>query len=131
MAKRMHAIQAYSPRIKLSTPLDIEYVSEFIAGRSSLNMGDVKNVFREIREALLHYFSVGQSVQMDDVGIFRPVIARDGSLRINFKADRKLIRKLNDAETNLNIKCKDMIGKTDADYIARWNDEHPDDPVED
>lgn len=131
MAKRMHAIQAYSPRIKLDTPLDINYISKFIAGRSSNNRGTVKNILSELHECLLHYFSIGQSIMLDEVGIFRPVIARDGSIRINFKPDRKLIKALNGLELNIKIKRKDMIGKSDEDCIARWNKEHPDDPVVD
>lgn len=129
MAKKMNAVQAYSPRLKLQKPVEINDISEFIAGRTGRVRSTIKEVLGEIHETLLFYLAMGKPVKLEEVGIFRPVIANDGSLRINFLPDQELIKKFNKKGVDTEIKCKDMIGTTNEEKITRWNDEHPDDPV--
>lgn len=130
MATKFHATQAYSPRLKLSEPVEINEVAQFISGRSNQLRGTIKDVLSELAECFVHFFHSQQPVKLLEVGIFRPVMARDGSIRINFKPDKDLLRKLNMEDTKGAIKCKEMIGKSDEEFIARWNKEHPDDKIE-
>lgn len=131
MAKKMNAVQAYSPRLKLLKPVEISEVSEFISGRTGRVKSTIKEILGEIHESLLFFLSMGKPVKLEDVGIFRPVLANDGSLRINFLPDQSLIKKFNNKGIDSEIKCKDMIGTTREEKITRWNNEHPDDPVGD
>lgn len=130
MATKFHATQAYSPRIKLSEPVEINEVSDFISGRSSYKRGMIKDILSEMAECFIHFFHTRQPVKLEEVGIFRPVMAKDGSIRINFKPDKRLLKKLSNKGINGPIKCKEMIGKSDEEFIARWNEEHPDDKIE-
>ena len=55
----------------------------------------------------------------------------NGTIKLVHWPDKQLIRRLNKkGEFIGKIVNKDMIGKDSAALIARWNEEHPDDPIE-
>ncbi len=125
----MNAVQAYSPRIKLMKPVQMNDIANFIAGRSGRVKGSIKDVLSELHETFMHYLCIGKPVKLEEVGIFRPVMANDGTIRISFLPDPTLISKMNKKGVDAKIKCQDMIGTTSEEKIVRWNKEHPDDPV--
>jgi len=81
--------------------------------------------------SIVHFSKKGIPLKFDGIGIFKPGIDAKGNLRINFKKDKDLTEALMKEKPlpDLVIKNRDMIGKSADDFIARWNDEHPDDPV--
>lgn len=131
MASRMAAIQAYSPRIKHPQKSGVNDLAAYISNRSTLNKGTVLNVLAEFHEAIVHFSKKAIPLKLDGLGIFKAGIDKNGNLRINFKTDKELTEALEKQKPipELEIKNRDMIGKSVADYIARWNEEHPDDPV--
>lgn len=136
MATRMQAIQAYTPRIKSDVLSPFQHLVDYIGGRANLNRGTIRLVLDEVQNAIIHFTSLGVPIHVEQLGIFKAGINRKGKKRILFKPDKELMKKLensqNDAEDrDIVIKNEDMIGKTVEDFIARWNEEHPDDPVED
>lgn len=130
MAKRSHVMQKYTPRIKLDIPNKTDIVSEYIEGRSSINSGTIKNVIDELASAIVYFSQLQQPVKLEGLGIFRPIMARDGTIRISFVADQKLVQKVNAAGIKGTPVNNDLIGATEQELIAKWNEEHPDDPVE-
>ncbi len=131
MAKRMTAVQAYTPRIKQSKTSSLDDLVEFVAGRAPLNQGTVELVLSELREAIIHFATFSIPVKIDKLGTFKGGIDRNGKRRILFKADPILTKRLNKVESIPGLRNEDMIGKSVDDLIARWNEDHPDDPVED
>jgi len=55
----------------------------------------------------------------------------DGVFNVAHWLDTALKNRLNTpGEFRGEIENRDMIGKTVDDLVVRWNEEHPDDPVE-
>ena len=131
MANVMKAMRAYMPRIKYPKILTTDVLAKFMAMGKSVNEADVKSMLCQLRDALMYHSSIGQPVKLDGLGIFRPTISLDGSFSMTFRPDIK-IKGSQNAPYGFTgeIINKDMIGKTQADIIARWNEEHPDDPIE-
>lgn len=132
MASQMKAIQAYSPRIKYKFKSGMKDLARTISGRSLINRGTVMNVLAELHDTIVEYSAKGIPLKLDGIGIFKPGIDRNGNVRINFKPDHELtdsLVKLRPLDY-LTVKNRDMIGKTVEDFVARWNGEHPDDPVD-
>jgi len=132
MADKIKAIQAYSPRLILTKPISQKFLVEYIGARTGLNKGTILNVLCEFHDSLVFFGKGAQPVRLDGLGIFKPGINKEGEIHLNFKADKELTMKFNQKSDPYEgqIKNKDMLGKTTADFIQRWNDEHPDDPVE-
>lgn len=102
-----------------------------LALRGSLSEGIVWNVLMELRDVIVHEAMIGEAVKLEGLGTFTPSIDLDGTFKMTYRADKWLKGKLNVPYNFLgDIKNKDMIGKTVEDLVARWNEEHPDDLVE-
>lgn len=131
MVKRINAIKAYTPHIKLHNRTEIDSICQFISRQSSLNAGEIKNVLFHLYDAILFFSRSGQPVKLDGIGTFTPTIHIDGSFHLNVRVDRKLIRKLNEPGfMTADIINKHNIGTTADDLVSQWNENHPDAPVE-
>lgn len=130
MAEEVKAIRAYTPRVVQGDMVEIEDVADYIEGRTSLNGGAVLNMLWEFRKALTVFALSGRPVRLKGLGIFSPRMDKDGVVGLNFRMDPWL-------KSELNVKGKfkgemvnrDMLGKSAAEMIERWNDEHPDDKI--
>jgi hypothetical protein len=84
----------------------------------------------ELHASLRNFIRKGFSVRLAGVGVFSPAVDKDGNFGLNYRADKELIKRLNDSGAFIGrIRNKDMIGKSTDDYIERWNEEHPDDKI--
>lgn len=98
---------------------------------TSLNEGTIRFVIYELRDAILKAHRTGQAVKIDGLGTFTPTIRLDGSLDILFRPDPDMLRQLNDrGKFYAKILNKANIGKLAEELVVQWNQEHPDDPVE-
>jgi len=130
MATTIQAYQAYSPRVTIERVMEMESVETYIEDRTGLNDSTIHAVLRELHSALLFYARQGFSVRLDGVGLFSPSIDKEGTFGINVRSDKKLLLRFNEkGKFYGKLRNKDMIGKTEDDYIQRWNDEHPDDKI--
>jgi hypothetical protein len=109
----------------------MDSVVKYISGRTGFNSGEIHGVLYELHDTLLHYLYAGNSVKLAGLGTFATKIDINGTIKLVHWPDKKLIRRLNkEGEFIGKIVNKDMIGKDSAALIARWNEEHPDDPIE-
>ncbi len=130
MTKRINAIKALTPSIKLQNTAQNDLLCKYISRRSSLNAGEINNVLRQLQDAILFFTLAGHPVKLDELGTFTPTIHLDGSYNLNVRIDRALIRKLNQpGETKAVILNRKNVGLSADDLVAQWNDLHPDDPV--
>ena len=130
MTKRINAIKALTPSIKLQNTAQNDLLCKYISRRSSLNAGEINNVLRQLQDAILFFTLAGHPVKLDKLGTFTPTIRLDGSYNLNVRIDRALIRKLNQpGETEAVILNRKNVGLSADDLMAQWNDLHPDDPV--
>jgi hypothetical protein len=131
MAKKITAIRRYRPEIKREPTRQMPQLVEDMTRGTGLSEGEILSVVYELRDAILIAHSHGQAVKIEGLGTFTPTIRMDGYLDILFRPDPGMLRKLNDpTRFYTKILNKSSIGKSAEELIARWNKEHPDDPVE-
>lgn len=130
MAKKITAIRTYRPELKRMRTMQTEALMEQLVQRTALSQGAVWQAVYELRDTLLMALRAGQAVKVQGLGTFSPTIRMNGELDIIFRADPRMLRDLNTETLYATILNKDSIGKSADELVARWNAEHPDDPVE-
>ena len=131
MVKKITAIRSYRPEIERENTLQTRHLVNGIARGTSLNEGTIRFVVYELRDAILRAHRIGQAVKIEGLGTFTPTIHLDGDLDILFRPDPDMLRQLNDpTQFYATILNKANIGKTAEELVAQWNQEYPDDPVE-
>ncbi len=78
MAELLNAVQAYSPRVKLGLPVNMNELVRYIAGRTGFNRGTILNVLLELQETIIFFNKAARSVKMEGLGIFSPGIDKNG-----------------------------------------------------
>jgi hypothetical protein len=103
---------------------------DILGSRVEISRKDLSQVFAVLGELMLHFQREGRPVQVDSLGTFSPHIDLNGALEMRFHADETLAANLNIAHLfKGNIVYREHIGRNPEDFIAKWNDEHPEDPV--
>jgi len=129
MAHRIQAINAYRPRISLGKTVLKPALLRAISRATSLVEGTVDMAIKETRDQIIEICRSGRAVKVEGLGRFEPVIDLEGNLSISFRADPAFAFSLNQGTFEGNIENRENIGKTSEELIAKWNEEHPDDPV--
>jgi len=127
----MQAVRDYGPKVKLNPTAQLEQVADWMAMRTGLNKSEVMMVLQETNEAILYFNSQGTPVKLPGVGTFTPSVSREGTFKINLRADAGLKKRLNapDAYTGTLLN-KNRIGLDNAGYKELWDADHPDDPLD-
>jgi hypothetical protein len=130
MVKRINAIKAYAPRIKLHHRITTDTICEYISRQSSLNSGEIMSVLIHLHESILFFTQGGHPVKLEGIGTFTPVIHIDGSFNLNVRVDRGLVHKLNkQGAVTAEVINRANIGVSADNLVRQWNEDHPDDPV--
>ncbi|MCP5103573.1 MAG: hypothetical protein GY950_09350 [bacterium] len=129
MAAIIKAIALYSPRVQIGTAAKEDDLIKYIAGRSVLTRGMVRHVLSELGDAIVFFNREGRPVKAEGIGIFSPGIEKDGTLKVNFKADKQIKSELDINKFSGKIRNRDMVGKSVECLINRWNAEHPADKI--
>lgn len=131
MAKLIEAIREYGPRIRLNRTITLDILAEWIAMRTMLNKSVVLMVLMELKEAILYFNGLGSPVRLPGLGRFAPSISHDGKLRINLNVDSDLTHCINKRDAfSGHINNRANIGLDKASLKARWDEAHPDNPLE-
>jgi nucleoid DNA-binding protein len=130
MAKKITAIRTYRPEFKHKSTLQMAQVVEYIARRTGLNTGEILLNVYELRDTIVDAHRNGQAVKIEGLGTFTPTLRMDGSVDVLFRPDVQMLRELNSEELYATIINKNNIGKSTEELVAKWNAEHPQDPVE-
>ena len=131
MTSRIRAIQAYRPRVKLERTVQMEELVGHIASRTGLNTSEILGALAELRDAIIFFNRSGYGVKLEMLGTFLPNIRLDGTFDVQYRLDRSLRNGLNRGKFHGTILNRGNIGKTADELVAQWNEEHPDDQVED
>ncbi len=131
MAKLITAINAYRPRIDYSSTIGTDVLAEHISRRTALNPGSIWLMLHELHDAIDFFPSSGFSLRLERVGMFRPIISTNGSFGVSFRLHNSLRGKFKaPGYFKGRIINRQNIGLTKEEYIALWNADHPDDPIE-
>ncbi|MBM3124199.1 MAG: hypothetical protein FJZ87_03895 [Chloroflexi bacterium] len=131
MALLVSALNFYRPQIEYGETAGWRTVAELLSARSAFSTSDVIGVLTGLQDAVLHFNLRGRGVKLEGLGTYLPNINYSGKLDVAYRLDRRLRRDLNAGEFTGRIRNRRSIGMTTAEVIARWNTEHPDDPVVD
>jgi hypothetical protein len=131
MANFLQAINAYGPKVALNPTTQLDAVAKWMAMRTGLNKSEVLMSLQELNEAILYFNSQGTPVKLPGVGTFTPGIDRNGTLKVNFRADMALKNGINTPGAfSGQLHNKQNVGLDNDGYKALWDAEHPDDPLE-
>jgi len=130
MATLIQAVTSYGPRVEITHTVQTREIAEFISGRTSINCGEIENVLRELNNTILFFAKQGSAVKLAGVGIFRPGIKLDGTMRIGFRLDNGIGNQLNvDGIFVGKVRNAEHTGKSSDELKELWNEEHPDDLI--
>jgi len=130
MTNRIKAINAYMPNIKLGKRAELSDLVEFIARSTGLNESTIRQVLIELRDTVVFFNLRGQPVQLEGLGTYTPTIDLGGEIGIGHRADTYIKEHLNASGAfKGEIERRENIGKSGDDLVAKWNADHPDDPV--
>ncbi len=129
MASRIQAVSEYGPKLVSSGLLTAEFVSQHIESRTSLNAGTVKGVLMEVGDTVKFFTPLSMGVVVDGLGIVRPWMQRNGSLKLHMRFNSALEAAVNAAFRADRVRNKANLGLPMEALIAMWNRDHPDDPI--
>ena len=132
MAKKIQAWAAYGPKITLGDPMKKEELIENIIAATNQSRGSVLAVLSELDVQIEAGLKAGRIVQLPNGTHFEPIGKKDGSVDIGVRVNPDLDKKVNAGFRGTWVNSGN-IGKAEAEIVALWNEEHPDDqiPVED
>lgn len=130
MAKLLQAVVAYGPKIELMAAAEPQHFMDLLTRRTTLSAGVVKNVQESEVETLISLLKEGRPVHTG-IAIFTPSIDLQGNLNINVRVDKRIVSALNAPGALAGrIRNSESIGKTSAELAALWNEEYPDNPIQ-
>jgi hypothetical protein len=109
-----------------------EEIIENIIAAMNQSKGSVLAVLAELDVQLEAGLKAGHIVQLPNSTHFEPIGKKDGSVDIGVRVNPELDRQVNAGFRGTWVNSAN-VGKTEAETIAIWNENHPDDqiPVED
>ena len=132
MAKKIQAWAAYGPKITLGDAMKKEELIENIIAATNQSRGSVLAVLSELDVQIEAGLKAGRIVQLPNGTHFEPIGKKDGSVDIGVRVNPDLDKKVNAGFRGTWVNSGN-IGKAEAEIVALWNEEHPDNqiPVED
>jgi nucleoid DNA-binding protein len=132
MALKVKAINLTRVKLKMQKPVRVNEMVKYIADRTSLNSGEIKNVIDELHDTVVHFCMQGRTVIFEGLGRYSPNISISGEIGIRHATDNKLQKAVNDLQVYKGeVVNRENIVNTADELIAIWNEQHPEDPVTD
>jgi len=131
MAKKIQVWAAYGPKISLGDTMTQDDIIENIVAATNQSKGSVLAVLAELDVQVEAGLKAGRIVRLPNGTRYEPIGKNDGSIDIGVRVSGELDKKVNAGFRGTWLNSQN-IGKTEAEMIALWNEEHPEDliPVE-
>jgi len=130
MASRIKAIGAYRPRVEQGNTVQRPELIRALSRATGLVEGSVDQVIKELRDQIIEFNRAGRGVKVDGLGTYAPNISLDGTLDLQYRADTAFGNGLNiPGIFTGTIINREHVGRTSDELVARWNAQHPEDPV--
>jgi nucleoid DNA-binding protein len=131
MATLIEAVNAYRPRVVQKETIGMELLAERLARGSLFSESIARMVLTDLQAELRNGLRQGNPVRLPGIGRFAMHLRLDGQMRPSMSVDRSLRIALRDLDAfRGDIQGRENIGLSSREIVARWNEEHPDDPVE-
>ncbi len=128
MAKKIQAWAAYGPKITLGDAMKKEELIENIIAATNQSRGSVLAVLSELDVQIEAGLKAGRIVQLPNGTHFEPIGKKDGSVNIGVRVNPDLDKKVNAGFRGTWLNSAN-IGKTEAEILALWNEDHPEDQI--
>ena len=128
MAKPIQAWATYGPRIELGNSMTEDEFIENIVAATNQSKGSVLAVLAEADVQSEAGLKAGRIVCLPNGMHLEPVGKKDGSVNISVRVSSDLDKKVNNGFRGKWVNAQN-IGKSEAEIIALWNTDHPDDLI--
>ena len=131
MSKKIQVWAAYGPKIALGDPMTEVDVVENMVAATNQSKGSLLGVLSELDVQIEAGLKAGRIVRLPNGMRFVPIGKKDGTIDIGVYISAELEKKVNAGFRGKWLNSEN-IGKTEAELVAIWNEEHPDDqlPIE-
>lgn len=128
MAKKIQAWVAYGPKIELGSPMKKDELIENIIAATNQSKGSVLAVLAELDVQIEAGLKAGRIVQLPNGTHYEPIGKKDGTVNIKVRVNPDLDKQVN-AGFRGTWANSGYFNISEAEIIAIWNAEHPDDPI--
>ena len=128
MAKKIQVWAAYGPKISLGDPVTEVDIIENMVATTNQSKGSLLAILAELDVQIEAGLKAGRTVRLPNGTRFEPIGKKDGSIDIGVRISAELERKVNSEFRGKWLNSENK-GKTEAEMIALWNKDHPEDPV--
>lgn len=130
MATLIQAVSAYRPRVTTNRVVDLDELAARLVRGSLVTPSIARMVLSDLADELMYFLRTGASVRLPGIGVFRPELRIDGEMHTVIRMDPKLRRNLAHVNDFVGeVEGREAIGVDVVAIKARWDAEHPDDPV--
>lgn len=130
MATRLQAIATYRPRALVRERVDLDAMALRLARGSLFSLPVARMILEELAEELAAALERGDAVTLPGLGRYHVDLHLDGRLRPVHTPDPALRKRLAAQERFRGpLRRPESLGLDAEALVARWNEEHPDDPV--
>jgi hypothetical protein len=130
MAKKIQAWRAYGPRVGLGDAVTKQDFIDNIVSATNQSKGSILAVLSEQDVQIESALRAGRIIHLPNGMRIEPVGKKDGWIEIHVRVSPELVNKVNASFRGKWINAEN-IGKSEAEIMTMWNEEHPDDPIED
>ena len=133
MAKLISIINQLRPRVKAQGIVNLETLAARMARQSTtFDEDEMFGIFRKMMREITAALQNGETVKLDGLVNIQPKMKVGGQVSLGLRADRSAVAGLNDPKlwTAGKVQNHANLTKTTEELVAMWNEDHPDDPVE-
>jgi hypothetical protein len=130
MARAIQAVTRYRPRLIASRTIGLDVLAESLSCSSIVSADLARLVLADLRRATVLALQFGQAVMLPGIGRIALELRTNGTIGPIMRFDPAFQRDVANLDEYVGaIVNRESIGLTAAEMVARWNEEHPDDPV--
>jgi len=131
MATLIQAIAAYRPRVLEPRTVGLDVLAARLVRGSLVTRSIARMVLEDLSDEVAAALAQGDAVRLPGIGRIGVTLSLGGEVRPTFRVDTGLRRRMPPlAEYGGTILNRANAGMTLAELVARWDEEHPDDPIE-
>lgn len=134
MAKRIAALNQLRPKIKSQGVINLEELAQRIARQSTtFDEDEMIGIFRKLVREIIAALRNGETVKLDGLVNISTNMKVGGEVNISLRGDRSAIAGMQDPTlwTAAKVMNHANLHKSATELVAQWNEQHPNDFVED
>ncbi len=131
MASQIAAVASLRPRVLRKSTLNLDIIALRLARGGLASRSIVRMVLDDLVEQIAIALREGDAVHLEGLGRFGLDIRMDGRLRPSMRFDPQLRHAVHSLDVfEGTITNRENLGLSTAEIVEKWNELHPDNPVE-